>query len=122
MIVRLDTSLANLDRLLADASRFVRTLNTQDGTLQKLAADPQLYDNLNRSAQLVTVLLRGIEPIVQDMREFSDKVARRPEILGVGGAIQPSNGLRDTELIEQSGGTAPKTQQKSVRPSFLPGR
>jgi phospholipid/cholesterol/gamma-HCH transport system substrate-binding protein len=122
MIARVDTSLANLDRLLADASRFVRVLNTQDGTLQKLASDPQLYDNLNRSSQLLNVLLRGIEPIVQDMREFSDKVARRPEILGVGGAIQPSNGLRDTELIEQSGGNGTKPAQKSTRPSFLPGR
>ncbi|MBA4030747.1 MAG: MCE family protein [Planctomyces sp.] len=122
MIARVDTSLANLDRLLADASRFVRVLNTQDGTLQKLASDPQLYDNLNRSSQLMNVLLRGIEPIVQDMREFSDKVARRPEILGVGGAIQPSNGLRDTELIEQSGGNGTKPAQKSTRPSFLPGR
>lgn len=122
MIARVDTSLANLDRLLADASRFVRVLNTQDGTLQKLASDPQLYDNLNRSSQLMNVLLRGIEPIVQDMREFSDKVARRPEILGVGGAIQPSNGLRDTELIEQSGGNGTKPAQKATRPSFLPGR
>jgi phospholipid/cholesterol/gamma-HCH transport system substrate-binding protein len=32
------------------------------------------------------------------MRVFTDKVARHPEVLGVGGAIRPSSGLKDDEI------------------------
>ncbi|MBC8116446.1 MAG: MCE family protein, partial [Candidatus Saccharimonas sp.] len=65
----------------------------------KFAADPALYDNLNRSAQSLSILLKNLDPVMLNMREFSDKVARNPELLGVGGAVRPSTGLKDTELL-----------------------
>ena len=37
----------------------------------------------------------GGKPIVRDMRIFSDKVARHPELIGVGGALKGSSGLKD---------------------------
>jgi phospholipid/cholesterol/gamma-HCH transport system substrate-binding protein len=97
---KLDSSLNNLDLLLTELSRFGRLLNEENGTLHKLAADPELYDNLNRSAQSLTLVLRNVEPMLGDLREFSDKIARNPELLGVGGAVRPSGGLRDNELLE----------------------
>ena len=51
----------------------------------------------------LSMLLKNLQPIVQDMRVFTDKVARRPELLGVGGALRPSSGLKDDELIERAG-------------------
>jgi phospholipid/cholesterol/gamma-HCH transport system substrate-binding protein len=45
------------------------------------------------------VLVRNLEPVLKDLREFSDKVARNPELLGVGGAVRPSNGLKDNEML-----------------------
>ena len=99
MVAKLDSSLTNLDQLLGEMNRFAKLVNTKDGSLQKFASDPSLYDNLDRSSQSLAVLLRNIEPVLRDMREFSDKVARNPELLGVGGAVRPSTGLKDTELL-----------------------
>ena len=99
MVAKLDSSLTNLDQLLGEMNRFAKLVNTKDGSLQKFASDPSLYDNLDRSSQSLAVLLRNIEPVLRDMREFSDQVARNPELLGVGGAVRPSAGLKDTELL-----------------------
>ncbi len=99
MVAKLDSSLTNLDQLLGELNRFAKLVNTKDGSLQKFASDPSLYDNLDRSSQSLAVLLRNIEPVLRDLREFSDKVARNPELLGVGGAVRPSAGLKDTELL-----------------------
>ncbi len=99
MVAKLDSSLTNLDQLLGEMNRFAKLVNTKDGSLQKFASDPSLYDNLDRSSQSLAVLLRNIEPVLRDLREFSDKVARNPELLGVGGAVRPSAGLKDTELL-----------------------
>ena len=101
MVAKLDSSLTNLDQLLGEMNRFAKLVNTKDGSLQKFASDPSLYDNLDRSSQSLAVLLRNIEPVLRDMREFSDKVARHPELLGVGGAVRPSKGLKDNELLNQ---------------------
>lgn len=99
MVAKLDSSLTNLDQLLGEMNRFAKLVNAKDGSLQKFASDPSLYDNLDRSSQSLAVLLRNVEPVLRDLREFSDKVARNPELLGVGGAVRPSTGLKDTELL-----------------------
>lgn len=99
MVAKLDSSLTNLDQLMSELNRFARLVNSKDGSLQKFATDPSLYDNLDRSSQSLAVLLRNVEPVLRDLREFSDKVARNPEILGVGGAVRPSAGLKDSEIL-----------------------
>ena len=99
MVAKLDSSLTSLDQLLGELSRFAKLVNAKDGSLQKFASDPSLYENLDRSSQSLAVLLRNVEPMLRDLREFSDKVARNPELLGVGGAVRPSTGLKDTELL-----------------------
>lgn len=99
MVAKLDSSLTNLDQLMTELNRFARLVNTKEGSLQKFASDPSLYDNLDRSSQSLAVLLRNVEPVLRDLREFSDKVARNPELLGVGGAVRPSAGIKDSELL-----------------------
>ena len=99
MVAKLDSSLTNLDQLLGELNRFAKLVNAKDGSLQKFASDPSLYDNLDRSSQSLAVLLSNVAPVLRDLREFSDKVARNPELLGVGGAVRPSTGLKDTELL-----------------------
>lgn len=106
MVAKLDSSLTNLDQLIGELNRFARMVNTKDGSLQKFASDPSLYDNLERSSQSLAVLLRNVEPVLRDMREFSDKVARNPELLGVGGAVRPSAGLKDAEILNSQKPTA----------------
>lgn len=99
MVAKLDSSLTSLDQLMSELNRFAKLVNTKDGSLQKFASDPSLYDNLDRSSQSLAILLKNVEPILRDMREFSDKLARHPELIGAGGVIRPSTGLKDQELL-----------------------
>lgn len=110
MVGKLDSSLSNLEQLLSELNRFTQIVNKPNGTLQKFAADPTLYDNLNRSSQSLATILRNVEPLLKDFKEFSDKVARNPEVLGAGGVVRPSSGLRDYELLQPgSGKTSSRT-------------
>lgn len=100
----LDKSLTNLELMLSDLSRFSRLLNDEDGTIRLMATDPELYRNMNRSASSLSTLLGTLQPVMQDMRVLADKLARHPELLGVRGAIQGSNGLKTTDEKVAPGG------------------
>lgn len=95
LVTRLDGGLVQLESLLTELHAFARVLNDKDGTVQRLVADPRLYDNLNKSAGAMSLLLENLEPTLRDVRIFADKVARHPEILGVSGAISGSTGLKE---------------------------
>ena len=104
IVVRLDQSLANLELMTGELREVAELAAKNDGSFKRLLTDPQLYDNLERSALSLSVMMRNLEPVIRDMRVFADKVARHPEILGVRGALNPSDGLKDGE-IRQTGGT-----------------
>lgn len=91
---RLDAGIANLDKVLNELAVFGQTLNNPDGTLGKLINDPQLYQNLNEAAENVACLTQQLRPILNDVRVFSDKIARHPEQLGVRGALERGNGTK----------------------------
>src|SRR5690606_609278 len=95
LVRKLDSSLGQLDTLLKELTTIARIVNQGEGTLSKLANDPSLYDNLNRSAASIPVVMRNLEFIVRDLRIFSDKIARHPEVLRVSGALNGSSGLKD---------------------------
>jgi phospholipid/cholesterol/gamma-HCH transport system substrate-binding protein len=97
IVVRLDKSLANLQGLTADLRLVSQMATKKDGSFQKFLSDPSLYRDLERSATSMALLLENLNPVVRDMRVFADKVARRPELMGVGGALRPSTGLKDDE-------------------------
>lgn len=116
MVAKLESSLTNLDQLLSEMNRFAQLVNKPNGTLQKFATDPSLYDNMDRSSQSLAVMLKNVEPVLRDLREFSDKIARNPELLGVGGAMRPSSGLRDEEVLQKnSPPRTPPTGRTAVR-------
>ncbi|QDU36185.1 Chromosome partition protein Smc [Maioricimonas rarisocia] len=109
---RLAGSLMQLESLLTELNSFSKMLNSEDGSVQRFAADPELYENLNNSAAALTLLLRNLDPLVKDMRVFSDKVARHPEILGVSGALKGSSGIKESSEaqgpIRQTSGFLPQ--------------
>jgi len=80
-------SLKNLDELLAQLSQFSKALNDRKGSVGKLVYDKELYDRLNRAADNVEHVSRRLGPIIDDVRIFTDKIARDPRQLGVKGAI-----------------------------------
>jgi len=94
MLARLDRGTQNLDLLMARLAQFSDSLNNPDGTLGRLVNDPQLYNNLNRAAANVDELTVQLGPIVHDVRVFTDKIARHPEMVGVRGAFRPSSGMK----------------------------
>ena len=112
MVVKLDGSLGQLESLLTELNTFAAMMNAEDGSMRRFASDPELYENLNLSAAALTNLVQNLDPIVRDVRVFTDKVARHPELLGVSGALRGSSGLKDVSeqqpgrsTIRQTGGT-----------------
>ncbi|MHB1426694.1 MAG: MlaD family protein [Gemmataceae bacterium] len=90
----IDESMAKVNRLLTDLSGLKNTLD-HDGTIQRLLQDPSLYNNLNDVACMVLRSMPRLERILKDVETFADKLARHPELLGVRGAIRPSEGLKE---------------------------
>lgn len=91
---RLDTTLANLESLSGELNEFVQLASHENGTLKAIVSDPSLYRNLDQSAESLNVLLTNLGPVLRDLRVFSDKIARHPEVMGLGGAISPSDGTK----------------------------
>ena len=100
IMLKLDRTLTNLDQLSGELAKLSKLAAKEDGSLRKIISDPELYRNLNRSTESLSILLNNLEPVVRDMRVFTDKVARHPELLGVSGAIRGSSGLKDPDEAE----------------------
>jgi phospholipid/cholesterol/gamma-HCH transport system substrate-binding protein len=105
IVARLDATLANLQVVSEEFKQFSGLMKNPDGSLQKLVSDPQLYRNLNNSAVNLSVILQSTVAVMRDLRVFSDKVARHPELMGVSGALNGSSGLKNPE----------ETPRKAVR-------
>ena len=82
-----DQMVRRLDELLAQFVTFGETLNSGEGTLGRLLRDPDLYLNLTRAASNIEKATRRLEPILNDVRVFTDKIAREPGRIGVRGAL-----------------------------------
>jgi phospholipid/cholesterol/gamma-HCH transport system substrate-binding protein len=91
----LDETTDRLNRVLNDVQALLRVVGQEDGTFRRLIADPSLYNNLDTAALQVTRLMTRVDHILKDMEVFADKLARHPELLGIGGVVRPSAGLKD---------------------------
>ena len=94
MVAQIDTTIGRLDEVLQQAVFFTKALNESDGTLGRLVRDPRVYEDLAAAAANVKDISRELRPIVDDVRVFSDKIARHPEQLGVRGALDRRPGLK----------------------------
>ncbi len=77
----------NLDEALAQVNEFGLALNSGDGTLRRLIEDEEMYLQFKRVLANVEELTVKARPIADDIRIFSDKIARDPRQLGIKGAI-----------------------------------
>jgi phospholipid/cholesterol/gamma-HCH transport system substrate-binding protein len=80
-------TLNNLDALLTDLRQLSSRINSSEGTLNRLLNDEHLYDSVIRTLDNVEQLTRRLQPVVEDVRVFTDKVSRDPRQLGVAGAL-----------------------------------
>jgi phospholipid/cholesterol/gamma-HCH transport system substrate-binding protein len=94
------SSIENMDILTGDMSKFAYALNSSEGTVGRLIRDRELYDNLNTVAKDIDYVVRQLsgqikiisnrlDPIVNDIRVFTDAIARDPGSI-IRGAVQPS--------------------------------
>ena len=94
MIARLDAGANKLNGVMDEMLTFSQALNRPEGTLGLMLHDPELYQNLNAAVANVEQLTRELRPSVSDLRVFTDKIARHPEVLGVRGAVQRNPGIK----------------------------
>jgi hypothetical protein len=97
----------------------IRLFARNDGTLQQALRDPALYQNLNEAAAALTRTLIRAERVAKDLEVFADKVARRPETIGIGGAIRPSTGLKESPQAPSRGPIFPSVPVGG--PNLAPG-
>ena len=77
----------NVEDLTSQLVVFSQALNEGEGTLGRLIRDPELYDELSETVRSFNEASRRIRPILDNVRTFTDKVARDPRTLGVKGAL-----------------------------------
>ncbi|QEL20319.1 MlaD family protein [Limnoglobus roseus] len=106
------TASDELAKTLVELRATIHAINRSDGTLQKVITDPTLYNQLNESALALTRTLQRAEKVAADLQVFSDKVARRPELIGVGGALKQNSGLKESPSAT--------TREEALRPTPLP--
>jgi phospholipid/cholesterol/gamma-HCH transport system substrate-binding protein len=95
LVKSVNDSADELNRLLTEVRGVVGTFAKENGSLQKLITDPTVYRNIDDATASLARILARSEKITRDLEVFADKVARRPELIGVGGALRPSAGLKE---------------------------
>jgi len=113
-------SAEQLSRTLAEVRTLVRLLGRDEGTLQKLLVDPSVYQNLDAAAHALARVMIRAEKITRDLEVFADKVARRPELIGLGGVFRPSAGLKEWPPSPVAPGGSPSLPHppSSVSPRY----
>jgi phospholipid/cholesterol/gamma-HCH transport system substrate-binding protein len=89
--------LNGLSRIVEEFTVLTEALNNRQGTIGRLIHDPSVYDNMNlvlcNANNLVLrldFLAAKLRPIIDDVRVFTDKIAREPGRI-VSGALNPSS-------------------------------
>lgn len=98
MVGNLDLTLDQLAKGMTEIRVLTGNFGQTNGSFNKLFSDPMLYHNLNDAAVSLSRILCTGERIARNLEVFADKIARKPESIGVGGAIRPNSGLKDSPV------------------------
>jgi phospholipid/cholesterol/gamma-HCH transport system substrate-binding protein len=94
ILKNVDEGAARVSELANQLQEFAKALNQEDGTVRRLLQDPSLYNNLNGIAAQLNRASPQLQQILRDLSLFADRIARHPELLGVGGVLNPSSGIK----------------------------
>jgi len=100
VLKNVDEAADNLNKTIKDVRELVQFIARSDGTVSKLVFDPSLYNNLNDTAAMTTKILPRVDRVLRDIEIFADKLARHPELIGIGGVIRPSSGLKESPAFK----------------------
>ncbi len=100
VIAEAKRSVSNLNGLIADlrqlsgkANSLLTRVNNGQGTIARLIDDDELYYSVVNTLNNIEVVTRRLQPIIEDARVFSDKVAREPSsLINIRGAITGQRG------------------------------
>jgi phospholipid/cholesterol/gamma-HCH transport system substrate-binding protein len=87
LVAQVMQSLASLDNALVQVEAFGKTINNSDGSLKRFLEDDDIYFQVRRTIENIEQASARIRPIMDDVRIFTDKIARDPRELGVRGAL-----------------------------------
>jgi phospholipid/cholesterol/gamma-HCH transport system substrate-binding protein len=99
----LDESLDKFNRAMTDVRELMRVIGQSNGTLNRVVNDPALYNDLDAAACQIAKMMPRLDHILKNLETFADKLARHPELIGVSGAIKPSDGMTDSPVIGKPG-------------------
>ncbi len=101
IVESIESGVGSLSELLGETALLAKSINRSEGTFGKLLSDRELYDQMLRTMRRVNQLVANIEmmsrrlrPILDDVRVFTDKIARDPARIARG--IIPRN--RETPI------------------------
>lgn len=101
IIASIEGSADNLDTLLQQLVHLVEGINQRQGTLGKLVYDDEVYLKIKSAVENVEEVTRRLRPVINDIRVFTDKIARDPSQLGVRGALERRpTGIKGSVLLE----------------------
>lgn len=103
--------------LMKDVRDLLRGYSGSDGTVQKLLTDPGLYNRMNDTVYGLSRLMPKLELILDDLKDFSDQIARHPNrlIFDRGGGLKGSPFAPTAPSI----GNSP-LQRQGPNPALMP--
>ncbi|MGC6444515.1 MAG: MlaD family protein [Rubripirellula sp.] len=87
MVQQVLQTMRQLDASMGQVTQFMSALNNQNGTVKRLLEDDELYWEIRRTVENIEQASARMRPILDDVRVFTDKIARDPRQLGVKGAL-----------------------------------
>jgi phospholipid/cholesterol/gamma-HCH transport system substrate-binding protein len=87
LLDNVERSAENLNELLTQLVAFGKAMNSTEGTLGRLVHEDGVYQKIDRLVGNAEELSQRLRPILEDVRIFTDKIARDPRQLGVQGAL-----------------------------------
>jgi phospholipid/cholesterol/gamma-HCH transport system substrate-binding protein len=94
IVSSLRSGLNRLDTVLLELQEFSDALNQSEGSFGQFVHNPELYQRLNNAAMNIEELTYRLQPVVDDARVISDKLARNPGRIFRGAIGHQQSGLK----------------------------
>lgn len=121
LVENIDVGLENLKVLTARLSHLAAMIDNTEGSLGQLIHDDSLYQNLNQATKNVRDITVKLQPIVNDVRVITDRIARHPGSI-LRDAIRPGPGTKGLpgELTAPQQRSSPLFQLREPGSIFRP--
>jgi phospholipid/cholesterol/gamma-HCH transport system substrate-binding protein len=85
LVSSMNNILHNVDAMSTEVADLAKRIRESDGSLARFIRDDELYDKVLETVENLSDASRRIQPILNDVRVFTDKIATDPRQLGLKG-------------------------------------